>query len=284
MNNDNSVVALALLDERGRLAAELLASAGARVVRFDSPDTLGQVRAARAVMLPMPLTRDRIHLSAGGTDSAVRLDELLMCISPGALVMGGMIPSDFVDVVRGSGAECFDYNTDEDFLQSNAYATAEGAIFEVARALDICLADADCAIVGYGRIARHLHRLLSALGVRRVSVYARRAEARDEAAQAGATVGAIDGEVSFIGAHDALFTTVPERVIPTDALRRFGRQCVIAELASSPGGFDRARAEACGLRVLHLPSLPSRYAPRSAAEYMCRSALRAAREHGITII
>lgn len=280
MKDKKILVAVATLDERGRRVAEILTRSGVQVIEFDSSESLCSVSSARAVLLPMPLSRDRIRLSAGGASSEVRLDELMMQISPGALVIGGMLPPDFSEVVCGSGAAVFDYNTDEEFLQSNAYATAEGAIFEVARRLDVCINDADLAIVGYGRIARHLHHLLAALGAKRVTVYARRASAREDAARAGAAVGEIG---RFISAHDAVFTTVPERVIPRDAVARLGRGCVLAELASEPGSFDRESAEACGMRVLFLPSLPSRYAPQSAAEYMCCSALHAMREHGIIL-
>ena len=40
---------------------------------------------------------------------------------------------------------------------------------------------------------------------------------------------------------------------------------MLLELASPPGGFDRRLAENIGLRTLHAPGLPGRYAPYSAA-------------------
>ena len=283
MENTKATLAIATLDGRSRRLVKMFGEIGARAVGFDSPDQLDAVCDAAAVLLPIPLSRDGIRLAAGSGSSEIMLTELMLRLSPDALVIGGMIPADFAEAVRGSGGEIFDLNSDEDFLQSNAYATAEGAICEAARELTICIKDADCAIVGYGRIARHLHRLLSAFGVARVTVYARRAEARWDAVSAGAEVGGIDGEVCPIGRHDLLFNTVPERVIGDRALARLGRGATVVELASAPGGFDRENAEEYGLRAIALPSLPARYAPESAAEYLFASAVRAMRGHGINI-
>ena len=151
--------------------------------------------------------------------------------------------------------------------------------------LPSCIVSADVAIIGYGRIAICIHRILVALGCKRITVYARKRSARADAARLGAAVDDLPegrGAV-FVSPHNLVFSTVPHRVIADSELARLDLGAAVIELASAPGGFDLAAAERVGCRAVSLPSLPSRYAPRDAAEYMLRSALRAAEAHNITI-
>ena len=53
-------------------------------------------------------------------------------------------------------------------------------------------------------------------------------------------------------------------VLTEELLRELPRECVLLELASQPG-FDRAAAEARGLKCIAAPGLPGRAAPETAA-------------------
>ena len=58
--------------------------------------------------------------------------------------------------------------------------------------------------------------------------------------------------------------SVPNMVLTEELLRDLPRECVLLELASQPG-FDRAAAEARGLKCIAAPGLPGRAAPETAA-------------------
>ena len=67
-----------------------------------------------------------------------------------------------------------------------------------------------------------------------------------------------------LGSFRVVFNTVPHIVLTEELLRELPRECVLLELASQPG-FDRAAAEARGLKCIAAPGLPGRAAPETAA-------------------
>ena len=94
---------------------------------------------------------------------------------------------------------------------------------------------------------------------------ARRADSRAEARAAGhAAVDFREAESGF-GGYDYVLNTVPARVISQRALCT-AEDVLVVELASAPGGFDRALAENLGLRLIQAPGLPGKCAPMAAAE------------------
>ena len=70
------------------------------------------------------------------------------------------------------------------------------------------------------------------------------------------------------GPYDIIFNTVPACVLDAQKLRRQSPDTLVIELASAPGGIDRATAAECGIRVIDAPSLPGKTAPKTAAEYI----------------
>ncbi|MCR5664882.1 MAG: dipicolinic acid synthetase subunit A, partial [Oscillospiraceae bacterium] len=77
---------------------------------------------------------------------------------------------------------------------------------------------------------------------------------------------------------DYLVNTVPARVLDEGQLCCLPEEALLLELASAPGGFDRALAENLGLRCIAAPGLPGTAAPRSAAELMRAELERAMKE------
>ena len=66
--------------------------------------------------------------------------------------------------------------------------------------------------------------------------------------------------------YDVIFNTVPAPVIGEELLSRQGPDTLLLELASAPGGIDRAAAEKRGLFLLDAPSLPGRFSPKASGE------------------
>ncbi len=176
----------------------------------------------------------------------------------GACVIGGMLPV--------HGERCFDYMKDEAFLFENARITAEGAIMLLGAGLAGTLYGADVAIVGMGRIAECMCRMLCALGVR-TTVYARRPEVLVRAHAMGAATVCLSGAMPHeIASHDAVCNTVPHVLLNDALLSEFGQDTMLLELASAPGGFDMAAVERYGLHYVNGQGIPGKYAPRAAGE------------------
>ena len=147
---------------------------------------------------------------------------------------------------------------------ANAVPTAEGAIQLAMEATDRTIHGSHCLVIGYGRIGRLLAERLAALGAQ-VSVSARRYRDLawiDAVGCRGLRTNALAGELDRF---DLIFNTVPALILDAGRLEETREDCVILELASSPGGVDFDAARRLGRRALLASGLPGKSAPRTAA-------------------
>ena len=163
---------------------------------------------------------------------------------------------------------------DFDALQmKNAIPTVEGAILYALRELPVTLDGTAVAVIGYGRVASLLAERLLALGAS-VTVYARKERDLLHASLRHMRSVRIIGE----GVESSLcaistdcrmiFNTVPQRIFTEEILSSLPKSCMLMELASPPGGFDPALAEAMGLRCVLAPALPGKCFPESAGRIL----------------
>lgn len=194
-------------------------------------------------------------------------EQLQLLLGRGTCIVGGGLGV--------TGRLCFDYMKDEAFLYENARITAEGATVLLGKTSDGTVYGMDVGVLGMGRIAECLCRMLCALDAR-VTVYARRPEALARACALGACTGLLTRELpaSLFG-HDAICNTVPHLLLDADAIPRLRSDVLLLELASAPGGFDRDAAAACGLCITDGRGLPGKYAPRAAGELIADFAIEA---------
>ena len=61
-----------------------------------------------------------------------------------------------------------------------------------------------------------------------------------------------------------MVNTVPAPVLGRAELENLGKDCLVLDLASQPGGVDREAAEKLGRRVIHALALPGKVAPVTA--------------------
>ncbi len=162
---------------------------------------------------------------------------------------------------------CTDLMQDVDFVLKNAQLTAEGAVSAAMNAAEGALCRSRCLIVGYGRIAQYLTRMLLGLGAR-VTVAARRPEMRQAAMRAGAQTCDCSEEAlaDALSRADYAFSTPPVQLLTEPVLRRAAPDARIIDLASPPYGVDLAAARALGVQAWLESGLPGRYCPRAAAQ------------------
>ncbi len=114
----------------------------------------------RCILLPIPTTRDKIHLS--GTDKL--LLEVFAEVKEGDLIAGYGIDEQSKLLMRSLGAIVYDALDDEDFLAENAEETAIGTLGYLLSTSKKTPKDTRFAIVGYGRIGSRLVRFFLFLG------------------------------------------------------------------------------------------------------------------------
>ena len=155
---------------------------------------------------------------------------------------------------------------DEEYLLENAKLTAEGAVFTAMNKLSIAVQEAECLVIGYGRIGKELTRLLRGLGAH-VTVAARRPESREEAGNDSVPISKIQ---SVIKKTDLILNTVPYPILSESSLLLIKNTAFLFDLASKPYGFDMEAARRLGVHAYLESGIPGRYCPASAASALLR--------------
>lgn len=216
------------------------------------------------VILPLPSTKDGVHISMPLGSERLTFDRLIEIMQRNGVrrVCGGKLPETFAERCNSCGISVFDYYKAEAFALANAVPTAEGALEIVMRELPITVNGSNMLVIGNGRIGKELSRILSALGAK-VTVSARR-EADLQMIAESRLVPAETGKLHLLLADtrfDAVFNTVPHRVLGERELSVMSKGTLIVDLASNPGGVDVGAADRSCHRVIWALSLPGKVAP-----------------------
>ncbi len=238
------------------------------------------IKDAAAVILPLPASTDGSYLNCpfASADTRVRLNDLVAMIGSGKLIVGGKIPSEFVSGAEAKGIRVRDYFDSEEFQIQNAYTTAEAAVSIAMNSLNRNICGARIAVTGYGRIAKHLVRLLLALGAE-VTVAARKDSDLVWAETCGcAPLSLSNGTQALAHGYDVIYNTVPHWLFNRSFLESVDKNTFLIDLASVPGGVDICAAKELGSNVLWATSLPGKYAPISAGTLIASCVDRILRE------
>ena len=232
-----------------------------------APDLDTALDGCDSVILPLPASNDKIHLTMPFSDTQLPLVELqrLMRWHNIELVCGGKLDKAFIESCESAGMTCFDYYEREEFAVANAVPTAEGAIAIAMNELAVTLDNSEILVVGFGRIGKMLSQKLSALGAK-VTVSARRADDFAWIKALGLEYTETGKLADYFKLHApaVVFNTVPHRVFGKSELDVIRKGTLIIDLASNPGGVDIQAAGAAGHRVIWALSLPGKTAPLTA--------------------
>ena len=228
------------------------------------------IESASCVVLPLPSTMDGVMLHAPLLNSSrgKKLSDILDSLREGSVVIGGKIPTIFKEKAEKNNIGVFDYYESESFQIQNAYLTAEAALSIAMNQLNTTIKTSRFAILGYGRIAKHLAVLLRSFGAE-VTVFARKESDLTWAESIGCNGKKIDSSkenclLNRLHGFDVIYNTIPKRILEEAVLREIGNKPFIIDLASVPGGVDICAAKELGSNVLWATSLPGKYAPESA--------------------
>lgn len=156
------------------------------------------------------------------------------------------------------------YMKNEKYVLKNAFLTAEGAVAALENENADSLIDKNILIIGYGRIAKALHRLLAAYGSN-ITVCSRSAESAELSNFYGAShiyFPALKKKNDF----DIVINTVPHIVLTEAELKALKKSVIILDLASFPGGADTLVAASLGLKIINGRGMPSKFTAKAAGE------------------
>lgn len=248
---------------------------------YRSGDGEEGLKDADIILLPIPLTRGD-YLNFPLSDIKMTEKELALLLlkrlekDKSPRIFGGMIGKEFRKIMEDGGFSVTDLCENERFNTLNAVPTAEGAISIAMANTKQCIDGSNGTVLGYGRIGKCLSRRLSALGCH-VTVVAR--SERDLALASSEGYKAIDYKElpDVISSADVIYNTVPVTVLLEDSILNINNDTPVIELASKPGGIDMSSALRHGIRVIAAPSLPGKFAPKSAGKIIAEVILSCVR-------
>ena len=231
------------------------------------------------IIFPLPMLDADGFVNTPLSDVRLEPTDCLDYISNESIVLAGRVPPELARRFQEHGVTIEDYLEREEFAVLNAVPTAEGALEIALQEMPITLRGATCIVTGFGRVAKVLVRLLSAFGAR-VKVVARKYGDLAWVSACGCEPVHISEMMEHLAGADVLFNTVPAVILDEDKLKKLGRDCLVIDLASKPGGVDFDTARNLGLKTIWALSLPGKVAPITAGEITLRTVNNILQEKG----
>lgn len=182
----------------------------------------------------------------GRLKSGADLGQLLSHLPEGITLIGGNLPADTF-----TGYRKIDLLQDETYQYENAALTAECALRVAGEKTAFSLRNAPILLIGWGRISKHLTRLLKAYDAE-MSLLSRTPAHLAEAASFGVSRITLEQLAAEAGRYRILFNTAPGLMIPKEIAEKCYNSLKI-DLASRPGIEAEDALSARGLPGIHVP-------------------------------
>ena len=246
--------------------------------KYKSLDIIEAIDKSDYIILPLPITRDEIHLNAPFSSHVIEINDDLISKCKNKVIFGGIVTS-LSERVKNSTIKLKDYYDREDFMILNAIPTAEGAIRVALEEYKNTLWNSKVLVVGYGRIGKVLADRLKGIGAN-VTVSAR--NPRDIAWAYSnnfetINISEIDSELDF----DIIFNTVPKKILVYENMKLIKNCKLIIDLASLPGGVDKDSAKKLGIEVINALGLPGKFFPECAGRIIVDTIFKIIQEENL---
>lgn len=224
------------------------------------------VKNADVLILPVKGVKDDGEVFAPLCKEGVFLDDaLLQSLKPDAAVFCGMT-SPYLSVhCEKSGLRVVPFMERDSVALLNAVPTAEGALAIAIEKTPITLCGAKVVVLGFGRVGRSVAKAFQSMESR-VSVLSRNEKELTEGRKLGYDMRQYHGLLSLLPHADVVINTVPALILGQQELRHMGKNTLVIDLASSPGGVDFKAAKELSVSVVHALGLPGIYAPLTAGK------------------
>ncbi len=222
---------------------------------------------SEAVVLPLPVSRDGVHLYAKDAPAPLSLSSVFPYICESARLLVGRADPALLPYLTDH--PFFEYGSDPDFLARNSVLSAKGALSLLREENGGALPRGPYALLGNGHLGRAVGEALSESGIG-FTAYAR----RPEVLVGGKSPLPLQALPTDLSACSVLINTVPAPLLTETVLSHAKRGLCLLELAAVGGIVDEAACRRWGIRYLPAPALPLRYAREEAGEAVASVILR----------
>jgi dipicolinate synthase subunit A len=230
------------------------------------------------VILPLPLSVDDSNINAPFSKRKLSLKHCFESIKPGTAIFAGKVDA-AAKLAKKYGHSITDYLEREELAIKNAAITAEAAVAIAVEEQPVALFGSHCLIVGHGRIARSLMRILNGMSAS-VAVAARKYGDLAQIQAEGCEPIPFGELKRYLHDADIVFNTVPAKVLNREELSLIRSTTLLIDLASRPGGIDLDAAGELGVKTIWALSLPGKTSPISAGEFIWETVENCLRERG----
>ena len=265
-------------DNRSLYLGEYLENEGFKVCyfAFNGTDCFDNLRDAftevDAVILPLPLTKDRVTLNTPLFDEKVLLSDILALAVPNQIFFGGKLPTSFCEELDSKGSKYYDYFLLPELSIYNAGPTAAGVLGILINETPITIRNMKCGILGYGKVGKALADSLKSNGAN-VTVFARNESDLATVYSKNMVAEKFSALSECQHNFDVLINTVPTKVLGKTELSKINNDCLLLEIASAPFGIDFQGAKELAFNVIKAGSLPGKVAPKTAGMIIGKSIL-----------
>ena len=221
---------------------------------------LGDVESSKVIILPVPTTKDGVHIHTPLTDKKITLEEVTQKTNENQL----LLCCNYLFKNR----KCVDYGSLDSYALLNAVPTAEGAIKIAIENTDFTLWKSKCLVIGYGRVGKVLANRLKAFGCD-VTITARKPADLSLAETLGFNY--INTEHLNYEKLDfnIIFNTVDVTVISDEKIEDINCDLIID--LSSNSGLNLEKTQKKGIKTIKAAGLPGKVAPFTAAEILSKT-------------
>jgi dipicolinate synthase subunit A len=222
------------------------------------------------LILPIPAAKDENHVNANFFTGEIPMKLLPKLLHENGTVFAGRMTPLHKKLFEDRGITVIDYSNREDFAVMNAVATAEGAVQIAMDETDCTLSSQKILVLGMGRIAKVLLKQLSGF-TNDITAAARKPQDIVWAKIYGGKGLPLSEIYQNLSEYDLIFNTIPAMVLDEERLMKVGKNAVIIDLASKPGGVDFDAAARLGIKTNHALSLPGKVAPKTSGQVIAKT-------------
>lgn len=235
---------------------------------------------ADVLVLPMMTQKGlKINCDNPGENKNILCSETVPYLKKNALVTGGRLSTKVIEYYSALGFDVTDYFNREELILKNCIPTAEGTLQIAMQELGITIFGCKTLVIGYGRVGRATAELFKSVGAE-TTVCARRLASLAQAENSGCETMDLRELFPLINKFDLVINTVPSKILDSEILSAVGKDTLIIDLASKPGGVDFEYAKNHNKKVIHALALPGKSAPITAGKIIAGTVINIIRERG----
>lgn len=218
------------------------------------------------VIGPIPLSSNNIQINTPFSKKVITLEELAKKIKNKKFIAGN-IKKEFYEYSQNNNSEIIDLLKKEELTILNTISTAEGAIQIAMEETIKTIHSSNILILGFGRVGKTLANILKGIGAN-VYCEARKNEDLAWIKTYGYEPIDLNNLNENLNKFDIIMNTIPALVLKEKEINCLKKDCLLIDLASSPGGIDIKAAKEKGIKTIWALALPGKVAPLTSAEFI----------------